>query len=571
MKKRNLIKGFLTSVALFLICSIYFSEANADTRPYWIFFTDRGNIDAAKIIAAKKMSPGEPKNSSRRAKLATGKLFDERDLPVNPEYIAAIKALPSDIRTVTRYFNGVTAELDDDMIETVRNMPFVKEISPVKEFKKPSEPVSPETGKNSNSLKISANYEYGFSSGQLNLIKVPELHKMGYLGEGIRIAILDSGFRNLQHTAFDSLKVYAMHDFVDGGDDLSDDDHGSEVLSVLAALDKGKLIGAAPYAEYILARTEIRSGNDTKAEEDYWVAGLEWADSLGVDVVNSSVGYNEFEGGGSYTYQDLNGITAITSIAADIAVSKGISVVVSAGNEADNSWYYIVTPADAINVISVGSVDINGVISDFSSRGPTPDGRIKPELVALGEKAYVVNSATQNAYQTVDGTSYSAPAVSGAVALILQANPSWGPLDARTALISTASKGVTAADSIYGYGIPNAFAASGLEPPETPVTNFKALDPYPQPFNIIKGDSRMFFPIEIPSPGKVLIDIFSFSGDRVRSLSAEYTSSGRKTGRTEAPGWDGLNFTGDDVSPGVYFYSISFGGSVKKGKIALIR
>src|SRR3989339_553464 len=274
MKNRDFRFGFLILPALLIVYCLFYSDVYAQTLPYWIFFTDRGNIDSGKIIASKKISPSEPKNSSRRAKVQAGKLFNETDLPVNNEYIEAVRALPAKIRTITRYFNGVSAELDASQIEKVRNLPFVKEIIPVRELKKPLKPETPERGIIDTPQKKSADYNYGDSFGQLSLIKIPDLHKMGFLGEGIRIAIFDSGFENLEHTAFDSLDVYAVRDFVDGDDNPYDDDHGTQVLSVLAALDKGKMIGAAPYAQYILARTENRE-SELKVEEDFWVAALE--------------------------------------------------------------------------------------------------------------------------------------------------------------------------------------------------------------------------------------------------------------------------------------------------------
>ena len=237
-----------------------------------------------------------------------------------------VAGIAGGVRTVTRWFNGVSADLDADARSRVARLPFVKSIRPVAEYRGAPEPGNPESPPSQKPAGLS----YGTSYYQLNTTGIVKLHSRGYLGDGIRVCILDSGFDNLAHPAFDSLNVTHKWDFVGRDGDPGGDGHGTEVLSVLAANDPGNMIGAAPHAEYILARTEIINDTDVHAEEDYWVAGLEWADSLGADIVNSSVGYTDFADGTSYSYSDLDGETAITTIAADIAVDKGMTVVVSA-------------------------------------------------------------------------------------------------------------------------------------------------------------------------------------------------------------------------------------------------
>ena len=563
MKKHR----FPIAVFIFLFC---LKTVHAETKPCWVFFKDRGGIDIGKAVAAKIASPEEPKSVSRRARIM-GKdaIFDERDLPVNPEYCEKLRKIAGKLRTVTRYFNGVSVDLNSDMIEKVKALPFVKQVKPVKVLKILPEPEEEGALKPGMEEKR-AGLSYGNSFDQVNMVGAIDLHKLGYLGGGITIAVLDSGFDNLEHTAFDSISVSNKRDFVEGDDDPGGDKHGSEVLSIMAALDHGNMIGTAPYAGYILARTEIRD-QELRAEEDRWVAGIEWADSLGADIVNSSLGYTEFDDGEGYTYEDLDGKTAITTVAADIAVAHGIVVVTSAGNKGNKPWHYVTTPADGFDVLAIGGVDSEGEISSFSSRGPTYDGRIKPDFVALAEDINVINSATPGSYIFEDGTSYSSPAVSGAIALILEVNRSWGPEEVRNALISTASPGEAHADTVYGYGMIDALAASGLEKPEPPVAAFKAYNPYPQPLNFSNGDHRVFFPVDIPSGGSILIKIFNFSGENINTIETAFQSSGIKRDRAEAPSWDGTNFTGDDVAPGIYYYKISFGYGGHTGKIAVIR
>lgn len=556
--------------ALFHTILIFFviHASPADSAPYWIFFHDRGTIDVDRAVAAKMASPGEPKYACRRARImGRERIFDERDLPVDPSYAGTVRDIAGGLRTVTRYLNGVSAELDADALEQVRRLPFVRAIRPVSRFIRSPEPAARPAVEERAEL-----YSYGNSFDQLNMIKVIDLHKMGYFGSEIRIAVLDSGYDGLEHSAFDSLTVTNMRDFVDGDDDPSGDSHGTKVLSIMAALDNGRMIGAAPYATYLLARTEnVQNDQELPIEEDYWVSGIEWADSLGTDIVTSSLGYTTFDDGSGYEYADLDGNTAVTTIAANIAVERGIAVVTSAGNKGNRDWYYVTTPADGFDVIAVGGIDRGGEIVASSSHGPTYDGRIKPDVVALGQQVTVVNTASRDSYTSGQGTSFAAPSVSGAVALILEANPAWGPLEVKEALISTASLGRDGADNTYGYGIVNALAAAGLEEPPPPVARFSVLDPYPQPVRFNTSTSMLYFPVDLPAAGTVLIHIYNFAGEIVNVIETPFPSDGNKRDKIEAPRWNGTNFTGDDVAPGIYYYTLNFGNGVKKGKIAVLQ
>lgn len=550
-----------------LIVLLSAAYSHAGTRPYWVFFSDRGIIDVESIIAAKKASPSEPKNLGRRARLVNrDRLFDETDVPVNPDYIKVVAELAERLRTVSRYFNAVTVDLEDSRVEVVGELEFVAGIKPVGVFRKPRKPVpvTPVIREKPAAL------DYGNSLEQLSKVGVIPLHGHGKMGKDILVAVLDSGFENLEHAAFDSLKISNRWDFVDRNDEIGDDDHGSEVLSVMAALDHGTMIGAAPYATYLLARTEIVEGDDIREEEDYWIAGIEWADSLGADVVNSSLGYHEFDDF-SYIYDDMDGRTARTTLAANIAAEKGIVVVTSAGNEGNKSWYYITSPADAFGVIAVGSVDRNGIISDFSSRGPSADGRVKPEFVSLGEQVWTVDTSTSDSYHFQSGTSFSAPSVSGAVTLLLEVNHDLTPAALIDSLKTYAKD--AGPDSLYGYGLIDAYAASGLKTDGPDVSLFRVYDPYPQPFVFSDVDRYVYFPMDVPVDGKkVTIRIFNFSGENVKTIEETIEKSGSLLDRTEAPSWDATNFTNDDVSPGVYYYTVrltGYGGHT--GKIAVIR
>ncbi len=562
-------KIIIITIYIFLFCV---NSAHSETKPYWVFFTDRGAINIEHAVAAKLASPSEPKNISRRARiLGSESIFDEKDIEVYPEYISAVTEISGGLRTVTRFLNGVSVELDEEALEKVKRIPFVREVKPVAVFKKPVEPEPSRLKKPGIREKVTG-FSYGDSYEQLSMVGIPELHESGYAGSGITIAVLDSGFDRLQHTAFDSVRIAFMWDFVDGDNDPSGDFHGTEVLSILAALDQGMMIGAAPYAEYLLARTENIEGNvEERIEEDYWVAGIEWADSLGADIVNSSLGYTTFDDGTGYTYNDLDGDTAVTTIAADAAAGKGMLVITSAGNEGNKPWYYMTTPADGDSVFAVGSVDQDRTISSFSSRGPAYDGRIKPDFTALGENVLIVDDAGQNAYRYAHGTSYSAPAVSGAVALLLEVNPSWDFGQIRDRLISTAQ--AAEPDSLYGYGIIDAFAASGLEPPAPDISKFRVYDPYPQPVTFSVTTRRVYFPVDVPVEGRTLtIKIFNFNGENIQTLEAPVSGSGSLRNPGDAPNWDGTNFSGEDVAPGIYYFSIRLPGYGKHtGKLMVMR
>ena len=578
-------KTFLLAAVISVL--VFAGTAFGDTKPYWVFFRDRGTLDVEKAIAKKIVSPSEPKNNCRRAKLLTGtKLFDEKDIPVCDDYVKSVSDLSVRIRTLSRYLNGVSVDIDEDSVEKLKALPFVREVRPVRvTVGKLDDTISAEKAEKPAETQSWDSAEYSGSYYQASLINTVKLHNLGYTGTGIKIAILDSGFDGLTHNAFDSLDVERKWDFVGQDSDPSGHNHGTKVLSIMAALDPGNMIGISPSATYLLGRTEIvQNGAELRQEEDYLVAGIEWADSLGADIINISLGYTRFDDGTGYTYSDLNGDTAITTIAADAAAERGISVVVSAGNEgpdpwSSDMWYYVSTPADGDSVIAVGSVNMNGAVSLFSSRGPTPDGRVKPDFMAMGENVWMVNTSTTDSYMNSEsGTSYSAPAVSAAIALIMEANPLWSNMQVYDNLKETAvDKGIADADSLYGYGIIDAFSASGKSEPEPSVAKFKVYDPFPQPVVLNSGSKKIYFPMDVPAANTTLtIKIFSFNGENINTLISVFSQAGSfldpgsSTG--SAPSWDGTNYSGEYVAPGVYFYTVKLTGyGTYKGKLMVMR
>lgn len=443
---------------LFLFLSIAISQEKL--QKYWIVFKDKGiyeNVSLAKgsAIYEKLKLSISAKAYERRLKTVKDerKVFDYYDLPVYDGYVNQIKSLGIKINVVSKWLNAVSAYLDSSQIEKVKNLPFVLEIQPVAKSAK----TSLEETEIENPL---VEYNYGNSELQIRFSGVKELHKMNIIGNDVLVGMMDTGYR-LSHESLEEIQVVAQYDFIFNDtitanqpqDSPNQDFHGTLTLSVLGGKKEGKLYGVAPGAKFVLAKTEdMRS--ETPVEEDNWVRAIEWMDSLGVDVVSSSLGYIDW-----YTYQDMDGNTAKITKAADIAFQKGIVVVNSAGNERNTYWRYIVAPADGKYVIAVGAVDSLRRIASFSSMGPTYDGRIKPDVCALGVSVFGASTSSRNSYVYASGTSLSCPIVAGIAALILSTRPGLSSFEVRDAIRNTSSH-ANNPNNDYGWGIVNGLSAA---------------------------------------------------------------------------------------------------------------
>ncbi len=434
------------------------------TVKVWFYFTDKGdNTDYYLTHPEKVVSK---KSLARRAlRMKTKNLINFRDIPVNNLYVQKLSKLGIKIHHRSRWFNSVSAYANYDEIISAEKFPFVKKIDLVRSFK------TDDKVKKNNSLKryksspkSSTDFDYGLSYTQLEQLNVPAVHNLGIYGQGITICSMDAGFNNLAHEVFNNMNIIAMWDFVnnDGnvGDegDMGEGSHGTETLSTIGGFKEGSLIGPAFGASFLLAKTE-NTDSETPAEEDNWIAAAEWADSIGVDVTTTSLGYLEMDPGyPGYTWEDMDGNTATITIGADLAVKRGIVVVNSAGNEGDNDFHNTLgAPADGDSVIAVGAVDASGSRVSFSSVGPTVDGRIKPDIMAMGS-GVAVASPYGSGYTSSSGTSFSCPLAAGVAALVLSANPSLTPMQVRDALRETASRHNNP-DNKYGWGIVDALAA----------------------------------------------------------------------------------------------------------------
>ena len=429
----------------------------------WIFFTDKGifSKDAYQVACSEAEQTLSERAKWRRAKV--NRKVDFTDLPVRMEYRETAISLGATHRATTKWFNGVSVEVPVGRLQEIANLPFVREIQLVNRSKR--EPIRFKKGHDKMpSTERSYQLDYGPSLGQLEQINVPAVHELGYTGQGVLVCMLDTGY-NLDHEALQHLDLIAEYDFInkDGntanepGDPPGQHDHGTATLSAVGGAKHGQLYGPAFGASFILAKTEDLP-SETPVEEDFWMAAIEWADSIGADVASSSLIYLDW-----YTYEDMDGNTATITKAADMAAARGILVCNAAGNERDDDWYYIAAPADADSILACGAIDGNGIIAFFSSSGPSYDGRIKPEVVARGLSTRVAQSTHPHGYYNGLGTSFATPLVAGAAALILEAHPDWTPMQVREALMMTADRAENP-DNLYGWGIIDVLAAINYEP-----------------------------------------------------------------------------------------------------------
>lgn len=383
----------------------------------------------------------------------------EQDIPVNKNYLKQVKDIGLEIYAISKWFNLVVVHTEDSaLIEKVHQFEFVTVHKEEKNHKRKSKVKKPKKIEIESAADKDYAFDYGTGLKQIKMLNAHNLHNRGYTGQGIHIALLDAGFYNVDSLAgFDSIRVnnqiLGTKDFVErDGDIYKDASHGMQVLSTIAANLPGKLVGTAPKAKYWLLRSED-DRSEYLVEEYYWLSAAEFADSVGADMIHSSLGYNDFDDKSmNHVYDDMNGDIAPATIAADIASSKGILVVTSAGNEGNDSWKYITSPADADSVLTVGSTTSSGKLSNFSSLGPTSDGRIKPDVMAQGSFAWVLGRKEGVTFSF--GTSISAPIISGAVACLWQANPEFNNMEIIEAIQKTSDRYHFPKDD-YGYGIPD--------------------------------------------------------------------------------------------------------------------
>jgi len=535
---------------------------SSEPDKYWLFFRDKGQA-LQKVNWNTVEDQLSERAKWRRAKVKgdTESLVDETDVPVYQPYINELRAHGYEPIVISKWLNAVSVYGDAETLQRIQ-LPFIEKIQPVGHGKR--HPVTFNTLKKTPATDLSTILDYGPSLTQNEMMRVPTIHAYGFAGQGVLIAVFDSGF-SLQPTAFDALDVVATYDFIhddenvelEEGDSSGAENHGTIVLSALAGYDPGNLIGPAFQSSYLLAKTED-VGSETEIEEDYWIAAAEWAESRGADIITSSLGYIDW-----YEYEDMDGETAPITIAADMAFDKGVVVITSAGNEGDDAWFHITAPADGKNVIAVGAVNSLGDLAAFSSRGPTSDGRIKPEVVAMGVNTVVVYPG--NRYGTANGTSLSCPMITGVAGLILSAHPELTPTQVRQALIQSADK-LTQPSNEYGFGLVDALDAvnyGGVI--NEPAEETKLISTSPNPFSY-HMHSGLIFKFDLKEKRSLTIELYNILGQYI-DVIVETTLPG---GRELPVLWNGQTSSYQTLAAGIYFYRIHLGDETLTGKFTLL-
>ncbi|MBI5476632.1 MAG: S8 family serine peptidase [Ignavibacteriales bacterium] len=452
-----------------LLSKKYIEMKTLDQTIVLIYLKDKGTPKNLRELNASSLI--SQRSANRRIKaLGNKSIISEADLPLENSYINEISKNVIQIRHHLKWFNAVTAKVTKQQIDIIKTFPFVKEIELVGRWRKTTGDEDEQPIKYSDESPTTSgttSLDYGTSYTQVNQIKVPQVHNLGIYGQGVVVCVLDNGFRLLTHESFASMNIIAQHDFVDHKESVIPynpntgfGSHGVNTLSTIGGYKPGQLIGPAFKADYILARTENDS-SETPIEEDNWAAAIQWADSIGVDVTSTSLGYLTYDAPyTSWTWADMNGNTTLITKAADKAVSLGIVVVNSAGNSGagDGIHNTLGAPADGDSVIAAGAVTSTGVRTSFSSVGPTADGRTKPDIMAMGSGVKVASSTITTGYGTASGTSFSCPLSAGVAALILSANPTLTPMQVRDAMRNTASNAASP-NNLMGWGILNTDSA----------------------------------------------------------------------------------------------------------------
>lgn len=454
-------KKIVSFLVLFAISFAFYAQSPAK---YWVQFKDKEGSQYSVKHPEEFLSPRAIEKRQRFNIPIT-----EQDLPVNDQYVQQLLAIDPQmvLLTKSKWLNGVTVYTTTaNIAEQIRQLDFVTlcectaRMDVDENFDYPTTHYAPPT-QAKEVIEMPKDYDdfaYGYGAWQIGANRGQWLHRLGAHGEGMLMVVMDAGFQNVQKMpAFNALRdegrLLGTRNFVQPGRSVFiSGSHGTEVLSCIAAYLPDEIVGTAPKASFYLAKTED-GRSENKIEEDNWVAGLEWADSLGCDVLSSSLGYYKFDNNNqSYNYEDMTGRVSRASRAASMAASRGIIVCVSAGNEGDEDWKYITCPADADSILTVGAVDRSYNITDFSSYGPTSDERVKPDGLAIGAQAIVVTPSDE--VDASYGTSFSAPIFAGMVTCLWQLFPNKPPMEVIDAVQRAGNMYNNPSDH-GGYGLTN--------------------------------------------------------------------------------------------------------------------
>jgi len=534
-----------TILAIFLL----FLSATAQIAPdtYFVEFTDKDN---SPYSIDKPLEFLSIRAVARRD--AAGIQIELNDLPVNPSYVEAVSQIGVQILNRNKWFNGVTIyTTDPDHIAAIELLPFVSKVLKNKTKQVSEQPVEDKFfAEQQMPLKVFDSAHYGLSYTQVHMVRTDELHQMGYKGAGKVIAVLDAGFLKVDSLpAFDSLwannQILGTHDFVDaGGNVFLEHNHGMSVLSVMGGNMPGQLIGTAPGASYWLLRSEDVS-SEYLIEEYNWVSAAEFADSVGADIINSSLGYTVFnDSTQNHTCADMTGNTTPVTRGANIAFSKGILVVNSAGNEGDNpKWQCVSAPSDGTDVMAIAAVDSLGQYVSFSSKGTVNGSYIKPNVAAMGR--FTVLSKTDGTIGRSSGTSFSSPVMAGSAACLWQAFPQYSNVAIKAAIEETGSQ-FTNPDIYLGYGIPNLYEAYQRLALEDLLPPSSSLHVFPNPF---AGNDVVKVKFWSATDQSIQAEFFSMTGKRVSLQQLIPCNQGENT--IELPALS-------DLKQGLYILRLTF-------------
>jgi serine protease AprX len=484
-------------------------QAFEETAPscYRIEFTNKNNNPFTLDNPDEFLSAKALERRNRQ-----GISVKENDLPVTPAYLDSLVATGAKILNVSNWFNAATIYArHDSILNAIARLTFVKKAQ------KKTVPFTfsyPESRSGIKQETGLSETDYGPSWWQTAIHQGQILHSTGYWGKGMTIAVIDAGFYAVNELpAFDNLwnnnRILDSKDFVEPGSDMFlGHAHGMLVLSIIGGYLPGELIGTAPEANFILLRSED-ADSEFIIEEDNWIAAAEYADSSGADIINTSLGYTLFDDPRQdHLYAEMDGNTTRISRAADMAASKGMLVVISAGNEGNSAWKHIGAPADADSVLAVGAVDEYAYVAGFSSRGPSADGNVKPDVMAIGQGTYMAGVA--GGIVQGSGTSLSAPVITGLAACLWQFSPGSSAMEVLDAIRQSADR-YQQPNEDYGYGIPDFNLASvllmvgGNDPEFTePITAF------PNPFN-----DHLYVVFQAPVDGALEISLIDLAGKEI--------------------------------------------------------
>ena len=443
----------------------YQSAQTGEAVAVWLYF-DSSRTQQHPIALSERAL-------RRRAKVdPQGLLIDSLDYRLDEGVVPEIESTGAKVKYSSRWLKAVAVEATEDQAGRLSGLRGLRRIDLVNAYRRAQDfPIKDISGLYNNAQSFT-DAEYGPSLAQVRFTKATKLHAAGLSGKGVLIAMFDSGF-NTHHRVFDSTSIIAQHDFINDADSVTGEDcpddaetrrqdfHGTMTLGTIGGFLRDTLIGTAYGADFALAKTEITCyGEEIKQEEYNWIAAAEWADSLGADIISASLGYDIFQDSGSYTQSELDGHTALITLAAEAAASKNILVVTAAGNERQKTWGTISFPADGDSVLAVGAVDLLGNLAGFSSPGPTADGRIKPDIVSLGVGVYTARSL----YETFiggNGTSFSTPLVAGGAALAMEYDSTLTANELLN-LIRVTGDRANNPNNDYGYGLYDASRSADI-------------------------------------------------------------------------------------------------------------